>query len=91
METQKLTFTVDPSDQAGMIKLMDKHGDSKTAFNGSDEEGNDTLISIYHDRIIILTFQSNGWIRKNNYWRDGTREELYEGRWDMPNNGMRLR
>lgn len=90
MESQKLTFTVDPADQAGMIALMDKYGDSEMPYSGSDEEGNDTLISIFHNRITILTFQTNGWVRQNNYWRDGVREELYKGRWDMPNNGMHM-
>lgn len=31
--------------------------------------------------IDVVNFQSNGWTRWNVYWRDGTREELFEGKW----------
>ena len=31
--------------------------------------------------IDVVNFQSNGWTRWNVYWRDGTREELFERKW----------
>ena len=39
------------------------------------------MISVAKDRIDVVTFQSNGWTRRNVYWRDGTTEELFEGKW----------
>ena len=69
---------LDPTDFEGMLKLMDDYGDSKTMFPGTNEGGEDVHISIFPDKIVTETFQHNGWIRKNIYYRDGTREELYD-------------
>lgn len=69
---------LDPSDQESMNRLMDEHGDSTTMYPGKSEHGEDVYISIFTDRIVTSTTQSNGWIRKNIYHRDGTREEMYE-------------
>lgn len=82
MKEEKLTFTIDPYDEAGLRKLMDKYGDDPRTFMGSNERMEDTASSIFKDHISVRTFQNNGWVRRNIYWRDGTREELYEGRWD---------
>lgn len=71
----------DPSDFKGMLALMDKYGDSSYMFPGTNENGETTHISIFKDRILCSTMQQNGWVRKNIYWRDGTREEMYDGRW----------
>ena len=30
------------------------------------------------DKIVTMTSQSNGWMRKNIYYRDGSREETFE-------------
>ena len=69
---------LDPSDQESMNRLMDEHGDSTTMYPGKSEHGEDVYISIFPDRIVTSTTQSNGWIRKNIYHRDGTREETFE-------------
>lgn len=82
MTEKALTFTFDPYDYEGMVKLMDELGDSETFYTGVNEALEDITISISKDRIDTTTFQSNGWVRKNTYWRDGTREELFEGKWD---------
>ena len=71
----------DPTDLDGMLALMDEHGESKTMFPGENENGERTDISIFKDKIVCSTMQQNGWVRQNVYWRDGTREELYDGRW----------
>lgn len=71
-------INLDPTDQESMNRLMDEHGDSKTMYPGINEDGEDVYISIFHDKIVTSTTQSNGWIRKNIYWRDGTREETFE-------------
>ncbi len=82
MENKGISF--DPSDLDGMRKLMDEHGDSEFPFDGMNENMEQVSISISTERIDAVTYQHNGWTRRNVYWRDGTREELYEGKW---NNG----
>lgn len=75
-------FEFDPFDLRGMCKLMDEYGDSDTMFSGTNENGEDVRFSIFHEKIVVVTNQHNGWVRKNIYWRDGTREELFDGKWE---------
>ena len=77
---EKQQIYLDPTDFESMISLMDKYGDSKYPYFGENEDGEMVSISIFPDKIVTMTYQSNGWHRKNVYWRDGTREELFEGR-----------
>lgn len=81
MEMMNLTFTFDPTDLRSMCELMDKYGESETMFLGVNTNGEDTTISIATKNIVYVTYQHNGWVRKNIYWRDGTREETFDGRW----------
>lgn len=81
MEEKNLTFELDPTNLASMRELMDKYGNSTTMYTGVNTEGEDVMISIAADNIVCSTNQRNGWVRQNVYWRDGTCEELYEGRW----------
>ena len=71
----------DSTDLDGMRRLMDEYGGSRASFDGTNENIEQVSISIAKDRIDVVTFQDNGWTRRNVYWRDGTREELYEGKW----------
>ena len=48
---------------------------------GVNTEFEETTISIFPEKIVYVTYQHNGWKRKNIYWRDGTREEMFDGRW----------
>lgn len=73
-------ITIDPCDTEGMKLLMDNYGDSTTMFPGKNENGEMVLVSIFHDRIVMGTYQDNGWKRQNIYYRDGTSEELFVGR-----------
>lgn len=73
----------DPLDYAGMIKMMDKYGDSEMPFFGKNENGEDVIISVSKDSISVRTFQKNGWLRRNVYnLIDGdiVSEELFEGK-----------
>lgn len=70
-----------PNDLDSMIEIMDKHNGKDMLF-GENEKGEKTVASIFKDRIEITTYQLNGWIRINVYWRDETIEELFEGRWE---------
>lgn len=64
-------------------QMMQEFGDSKAAFSGVNEDGEDVLVSIANDSIVVSTNQKNGWIRKNTYDADGYDEgETFEGRWD---------
>ena len=68
----------DPTNQEAMNALMDELGKSKTMYPGTNEHGESVYISIFEDKIVTMTSQSNGWMRKNIYYRDGSREETFE-------------
>ena len=63
-------------------ELMREYGNSSQMFFGKNEEGEDQQISINFDYIVVDTFQSNHWVRRNIYWEDGTVEETFEGSWN---------
>ena len=69
-----------PNDIRGMRHLMDTYGESDTMKPGINELGEKVMLSIFEDRIVVVTYQHNKWIRKNIYHYDGTREELFEGK-----------
>ncbi len=63
-------------------KMMELYGDSQGAYGGVNEEGEDVLVSIARDSIVISTFQKNGWLRKNFYDENGfSAGETFDGRW----------
>ena len=72
----------DPRDHKGMLKLMKEHGNDGVMHTGTNEDGEDVSISVYNDTIIVVTYQNNGWVRKNFYYSDGSSEELFEGKWN---------
>lgn len=76
-----MAIEFNPHNLRSMCKLMDEHGDSETMFFGINEDEEDVQISIFHEKIVVVTMQHNGWIRKNIYWRDGIREETFNGKW----------
>lgn len=62
--------------------LMREFGESETAYSGVNADGEDVLLSIFSDRIIVSTNQCNGWVRINIYDADGYAEgETFKGRW----------
>lgn len=77
---QKVLFN--PKDLRAMCELMDKYGDIGTLFPGVNTEGESTNLSIFPDKIVCVTYQHNGWVRKNTYWRDGSWEEVFVSRWE---------
>ena len=67
----------------GRCKLMQKYGDSQTAYTGHNVEGEMVMVSISHESIVVQTYQSNHWIREDWYDKDGFYEaETYKGRWE---------
>lgn len=79
-----VSIDFDPSDLEGMRNIMAQHGDSEMPFFGHTEDGEKIIISVFKDKIVTETFQRNGWLRKNVYDWDGTREELFQGKWTEP-------
>lgn len=77
----KINF--DPTDWGAMKKLMAQYGDIDTAFDGTNTNGEDVLISINKDNIVVRTLQSNGWMRRDIYSLiDGNfvTETMYDGK-----------
>lgn len=75
-------MNLNPRNHEEMIELMKHHEEFDQMLMGKNENGENTYISVNEDNITISTYQRNGWIRENVYWRDGTEEELYAGRWN---------
>lgn len=67
----------DSTDKKGMIALMDKYGDTKEAFFGTNELGEFISLEITHNYILVITTQRNGWHRYTTYYREGLVEETY--------------
>lgn len=76
MSSEQIQFN--PHSLEDMIALMDAYGDSDTMYPGVNENGETIWISIFKDKIVVMTSQKNGWQRKNIYYRDGSSEELFE-------------
>ena len=75
---------LDTGDPGSMVALMDELGsETDTLYSGVNESGETLHISIFPDKISVLVFQGNGWLRRSVYHRDGTSEEIYEGRWEQ--------
>lgn len=63
--------------------LVEEFADSEFPFSGINEQGEKTLMSISASGIVVDTYQSNGWVRKNYYDANGYAEgETFDGRWD---------
>lgn len=63
-------------------QIMAEYGDSDTAFLGENADGETVEMSVYKDKIIVKTYQNNGWVRVDHYDSDGCYEaEMYEGKW----------
>lgn len=59
--------------------LMREYGDFPDMLFGKNQDGDDTAISINPDSIVLVTYQKNGYIRKNFYDDGGYMTgELYE-------------
>ena len=74
---------LDTDDRESLVALMDELGsETDTLYSGVNESGETLHISIFPDKINVLVFQGNGWLRRSVYHRNGTSEEIYEGRWE---------
>ena len=83
-ESTKKNIKLDTDDRESIVALMDELGsETDTFYSGVNESGETLHISIFPDKISVLVFQGNGWLRRSVYHRDGTSEEIYEGRWEQ--------
>lgn len=71
----------DSSDRDGLIKLMDNHELYGHIILCTNQNGEGMHLSIQENRIDAHVFQHNHRIRHMVYHRDGTVEEMYEGKW----------
>lgn len=69
---------VDFNDWNSIIDAMDKYSYLDHMIFGTNQDGEKIAMSIWEDKIILNTYQSNGWTRINIYYRDGDVEESYE-------------
>lgn len=79
----KAKIKFDPTDWEAMKELMAQYGDIDTAIDGTNTNGEDVLISINKDNIVVRTLQSNGWMRRDIYSLidgDYVTETIYEGK-----------
>lgn len=77
-EKEATKIEIDFGNHDAVVAAMDKYHHLDTMIFGENSEGESQFISIYQDKIYVDTCQSNGWVRKNIYHRDGTVEEMYE-------------
>lgn len=73
--TENIVF--DLRDLETSREQMRKYGDTIFPFFGKNENGEDVLISVFDDKIVMETYQENGYIRTNILHEDGTTEELF--------------
>lgn len=72
---------IDFGDWEQLRFLMGKFGDTESMMPGKNERGESQSISFYPTRIVLVTFQNNGFERVNTYWHSGVQEETFNGRW----------
>ena len=70
-----ITINFDPTDYAGMEKIIKQYGGIKYAFFGRNDNDEDVIISVNKDSISTITLQKNGWIRTNRY------TDNFDGTW----------
>lgn len=64
-----------------VIRITELYGDSESSFFGENQNGERIMVSVFRDRVVVNTEQSNGFVRVNTYWIDGTIEENFDGKW----------
>lgn len=73
---KKLEFN--PNDLNQIEWLVENEEKFDMPLSGLNEDGEETLTYITDEYVMVETFQSNGWIRKNYYYTDGYCEEMFE-------------
>lgn len=68
----------DPDDLDQIQWLVENADRFDTKFAGENEDGEMAIIEVTGSYVLVKTFQSNNWIRRNYYYPDGYREELFD-------------
>lgn len=76
------TIKIDFQDLPAMRKVMDEYHTTETMLFGENTEGEMTTTSIFEDKIVVVTYQNNHWVRKNTLYRDGSMDEMFDGKWE---------
>ena len=74
-------IVIDFEDYNQLVALMNRHEEFPCILFGRNSDDESQQISINEDNITVGTLQNNGWTRVNIYWRDGSREETFDGKW----------
>lgn len=74
---------IDLSNTEACFDLMDSvDADDELSGAGMNMEGEETTAIVNREYIKVATFQHNHRIRVNVLWRDGNREQYFEGTWE---------
>lgn len=77
-----MEIKIDFSDLNSIREAIDKYHTTETMLIGENDDGETVTISIFGDKVVLVTYQKNRWIRRNIYYYDGSSEELFEGKYD---------
>ena len=72
------TENIDPYDLGKVIYLCDRADRIPMPLVGENEDGEMEMIEVLPQFLKMTTYQSNGWIRINYFYTDGTIEELFD-------------
>ena len=63
-------------------EVMERYGDIGWAMRGKNQDGEDVEIHVSPENMRLVTYQQNGWVRRNTfYYREDTVEEEFDGKW----------
>jgi hypothetical protein len=74
---RNISIPIDTTDLESLRDLMSRYGDSDSAFFGENSDGEPQLISVFYDRIVIVTYRDDGSEVRHIYHADGSRECVY--------------
>lgn len=72
------SFDIDFTDHERLVELMDNPKYHNDGYSSKNADGETVLVSISKEKISVRTYQDNGWMRINTYWRDGSFDETYD-------------
>lgn len=75
MNGKEINF--DSRDIDAMRELMDSVVGDPDEYTGKNDEEESLSILVCRDKIIVTTFQNNGWTRTDTYDRDGSCNEIF--------------
>lgn len=76
-------LAADFSNQQSRVEMMHYFGGIDTMLVGNNADGELTRLSIYPDKLVVVTHQSNGWVRVDEYGEFGDlASTTYDGRWE---------